>query len=316
MQDMRREYGVNITYDKAWRARECALDSLRGSAEESFAYLPHYCAVLEINDPGTITHIESDDENRFKYFFMAIGASFHGFQSSLHPVIVVDGTHLKDFSRLCIISNRNPSIDRAVSLVLPGSFHGACIVHIQWNMKAKGFNESIIPIYLKAAKVYRISEFEHLMNQLRNVDGGRPYAYLVEAGFHRWSRALSSSKRYSIITTNIAECLNVILRDVRKWFSDSHHNATSVTSYLCCECDKEVRKRSNRSQRINVQPISHSEYYVRDGDQHGQVDLQNKTCSCQVFDLDQLPCVHAWLYVEFGTYLFIRCVLRTIRTRP
>ncbi|XP_038719964.1 uncharacterized protein LOC120012596 [Tripterygium wilfordii] len=218
IQDIRREYGINITYDKAWRARECALYSLRGSPEESFAYLPHYCAVLENNNPGTITHIESDDDNRFKYFFMAIGASLRGFHSSMRPVIVVDGTHLKgkylgtlfvataldgneqiypvafgigdsennaswqwffeklrdaitveDFSRLCIISDRNPSIDRAVSLVLPGSFHGACIVHIQRNMKAKGFNESIIPIYLKAAKVYRTSEFEHLMNQLRNV---------------------------------------------------------------------------------------------------------------------------------------------------
>ncbi|XP_038683008.1 uncharacterized protein LOC119983395 [Tripterygium wilfordii] len=243
MQDIRREYGVNITYDKAWRARECALYSLRGSSEESFTYLPHYCAVLEINNPGTITHIESDDENRFNFFFMAIGASLRGFQSSIRPVIVVDDNHLKgkylgtlfvataldgneqiypvafsiddsennassqwffeklrdvivveDFSRLCIISDRNPSIDRAVSLVLPGSFHGVCIVHIQRNMKAKGFNESIIPIYLKAAKVYRTSEFEHLMNQLRNVDGGRQYAYLVEAGFHRWSRALSSGK--------------------------------------------------------------------------------------------------------------------------
>ncbi|XP_038717254.1 uncharacterized protein LOC120010540 [Tripterygium wilfordii] len=305
-------------------ARECALDSLRGSPEESFAYLPHYCAVLEINNHGTITHIESDDENRFKYFFMAIGASLRGFQSSMRLVIVVDGTHLKgkylgtlfvataldeneqiypvafgigdyennaswqwffkklrdaiaveDFLRLCILSNRNPSIDRAVSLVLSGSFHGACIIHIQRNMKVKGFNESIIPIYLKAAKVYRTSEFKHLMNQLRNVDGGRPYAYLVETGFHRWSRALSSGKRYSIMTTNIAECLNAILRDAR----------TSVTSYLCCECDKEVRKRSYRSQRLNVQPISHSEYYVRDGDQDGQVDLQNKTGSCRVSNI-------------------------------
>ncbi|XP_038695538.1 uncharacterized protein LOC119992830 [Tripterygium wilfordii] len=224
----------------------------------------------------------------------------NGFFEKLRDAIAIE-----DFSRLCIISDRNPSVDKAVSLVLPGSFHGACIVHIQQNMKTKGFNESIIPIYLKAAKVYRISEFEHLMNQLCNVDGGRPYAYLVEAGFHRWSRALSSGKRYSIMTTNIAKCLNAILRDARsllitmlieqlraklqEWFSDHRNTAASVTSYLCFECDKEVRKRSNRLQRL----ISHSEYYVRDGDQDGQVDLQNKTCSCRVFDLDQLPCVHA-----------------------
>ncbi|XP_038711808.1 protein FAR1-RELATED SEQUENCE 6-like [Tripterygium wilfordii] len=95
IQDVRQEFGVNISYDKAWRAREAALESVRGTPEDSFSYLPHYCAELEKNNPGTITYIESDHEKRFKYFFMALGASLRGFRSAMQPVIVVDGTHLK-----------------------------------------------------------------------------------------------------------------------------------------------------------------------------------------------------------------------------
>ncbi|XP_038682385.1 uncharacterized protein LOC119982870 isoform X2 [Tripterygium wilfordii] len=83
IQDVRQEFGVNISYDKAWRAREAALKSVRGTPEDSFSYLPHYCAELEKNNPGSITYIESDHEKKFKYFFMALGASLRGFRSAM-----------------------------------------------------------------------------------------------------------------------------------------------------------------------------------------------------------------------------------------
>ncbi|CAA3031907.1 cytochrome P450 93A3-like, partial [Olea europaea subsp. europaea] len=37
--DVRREYGVVMSYQKAWKAKECALEDLMGSAEESYAKL-------------------------------------------------------------------------------------------------------------------------------------------------------------------------------------------------------------------------------------------------------------------------------------
>ncbi|KAL6319991.1 hypothetical protein AAG906_037068 [Vitis piasezkii] len=60
---IRKQYVVQISYDKAWRARELAL-------------------VI-------------DCDNQFKYFFMSIGASFAGFHTSIRPVVAVDGTFLK-----------------------------------------------------------------------------------------------------------------------------------------------------------------------------------------------------------------------------
>ncbi|GKE58581.1 hypothetical protein Tco_1497766, partial [Tanacetum coccineum] len=42
--------------------------------QESFAELPLYCHNLKLKNQETITHIETDDEDRFEIFFLAIGA--------------------------------------------------------------------------------------------------------------------------------------------------------------------------------------------------------------------------------------------------
>ncbi|XP_062020985.1 uncharacterized protein LOC133737456 [Rosa rugosa] len=93
--DARVQLGVNMGYNKAWRAREAGLETARGLPEESFAVLPTYYAMLERKNQGTITHIETDEQNHFLYFFMAIGASIRGFRDSVRPVIAIDGAFLK-----------------------------------------------------------------------------------------------------------------------------------------------------------------------------------------------------------------------------
>ena len=93
--DIRNKYGVQISYDKAWRVREFALNSIMGSLEESYGALPCYCYMLEQKNSRTITDIVTDVDNQFKYLFMAFGACIYGFRTSIRPIIVVDGTFLK-----------------------------------------------------------------------------------------------------------------------------------------------------------------------------------------------------------------------------
>ncbi|XP_062103454.1 uncharacterized protein LOC133814523 [Humulus lupulus] len=94
IRDMRDEHGVGVTYNKAWRAKELAVDDVRGSNEESYALLPSYLYMLKLANPRTITRVYKDEENRFKYMFIAFGASLDGWKHC-RPVIVVDGTFLK-----------------------------------------------------------------------------------------------------------------------------------------------------------------------------------------------------------------------------
>ncbi|KAL6269645.1 hypothetical protein ACE6H2_026556 [Prunus campanulata] len=95
MRDVKHNFGFSIHYSKAWKARELALLSIRGSAEEAYYILPAYCYELERMNPGTKTHIQTDENNHFVYLFMAVGACIRGFRSSMRPVIAVDATHLK-----------------------------------------------------------------------------------------------------------------------------------------------------------------------------------------------------------------------------
>ena len=87
MHDINVRYGIKISYDKAWRAREFSLRSVRGSTEDSFAILPSYFAMLENMNPSTITRILTDDDNSFRYCFMALGGSIKGFSPFIRTMI-------------------------------------------------------------------------------------------------------------------------------------------------------------------------------------------------------------------------------------
>ncbi|WZZ54116.1 uncharacterized protein LOC106436304 [Brassica napus] len=71
-----------------------ALSDLRGNPEESFARLPSYLYMLQRMNPDTITRLEVDEKNQFKYMFFALGACIEGFKA-MRQVIIMDGTHLK-----------------------------------------------------------------------------------------------------------------------------------------------------------------------------------------------------------------------------
>ncbi|KAL5549338.1 hypothetical protein UlMin_004569 [Ulmus minor] len=95
MDDMKRKFGVDISYSVAWRGRECAYDNLRlGTPEQSYKLLPGYLHMLMDTNPGSVVNLEVSNGNRFQYLFIAFVASIHGF-SYCRPVINIDATHLK-----------------------------------------------------------------------------------------------------------------------------------------------------------------------------------------------------------------------------
>ncbi|KAK2662127.1 hypothetical protein Ddye_000701 [Dipteronia dyeriana] len=93
--DMKPMYGIQIMYSKAHQALDYALSLTYGTHKESFKLLPSFGYVLEQQNPGPITDLQCDENGKFLYFFILLGVSLRGFQRCMHPVIAVDGTHLK-----------------------------------------------------------------------------------------------------------------------------------------------------------------------------------------------------------------------------
>ncbi|XP_062089195.1 uncharacterized protein LOC133795756 [Humulus lupulus] len=75
MNDMNDDFGVTMGYTKAWRSREKALRLVRGNPDDSYQKLPIYLYMLKKANPGTITHLLTDKEDRFKYLYIAFSNS-------------------------------------------------------------------------------------------------------------------------------------------------------------------------------------------------------------------------------------------------
>ena len=93
IRDIKRDLGVQITYSKAFRAKETAIAKINGSHEASYQMLPEYCEGIESKNPGSIASLEWTSERRFKRIFVCYSASAEGF-AYCRPLLGLDGTHL------------------------------------------------------------------------------------------------------------------------------------------------------------------------------------------------------------------------------
>ena len=96
MVDVEKEYGLEISYDKAWRAKQKALEMRFGTYEDAYHNLPHLLEVLQARNPGT--YIQIDDvmkrgENVLRRAFWSYGCMIDGFRNC-RPLLCVDGTFL------------------------------------------------------------------------------------------------------------------------------------------------------------------------------------------------------------------------------
>ncbi|XP_024010321.1 uncharacterized protein LOC112085345 [Eutrema salsugineum] len=202
---MLQEFQVNISYWKAWRCRELALEKAFGSVSGSFALLPSYLKNLQNSNPGTVCKTEFGvDKNgcqRFKYLFISFAASIAGLQY-LRPVVIID--------------DRHGSIYSGLKKVYPAAGHGACLVHLARNITAR-FKEIRLPgLMVSAAKAYTVYEFQQIFADLQSVSPGCAN-YFSDLGLPHWTRAYCIGERYNVMTTNVAESLNKVLKECREF---------------------------------------------------------------------------------------------------
>ncbi|KAL5556423.1 hypothetical protein UlMin_038659 [Ulmus minor] len=240
MDDMKRKFGVDISYSVAWRGRECAYENLRlGTPEQSYKLLPGYLHMLMAINPGSVVNLEVSDGNKFQYLFIAFAASIHGF-SYCWPVISIDATHLKGkyrgvlFTAVCHDANQQ---------IFPLAFGvGDSKNDASWSwflgrVKSVFGTKELEQHYIRTAKTYNLQDFHVLFYTLCSAVPGVK-EYLEAVGLDRWTRSHAPSRRYNIMTTNISESLNAVLVKVRelpitafvneirllcqKWFHERH----------------------------------------------------------------------------------------------
>ncbi|XP_070006734.1 uncharacterized protein [Nicotiana sylvestris] len=98
MSDMKQQYGINMSYIKAYRTKEKALELLRGIPRESYRKLSGHLYMINMTNPNSVTMLHKSEDRRFMYVFVALNASIIGWKYC-YPIVVVDGTFLKSSHR-------------------------------------------------------------------------------------------------------------------------------------------------------------------------------------------------------------------------
>ncbi|KAL0533306.1 hypothetical protein IC582_030119 [Cucumis melo] len=335
IEDMRQDYGINMSYEKAWRAKENAYERVRGSPEESYNLLRRYGEALKFTNPGTTFHMELEDDRFFKYLFMAVGPC-NKYRGQLIVVVCLDGNNqifplafgvvdretddsiqwfleklkgaIGEVPNLGFVTDRKTCFSKGISSVFPSAFHGFCVQHLSQNLHDKYKNDTVATLFYNASRTYRESTFVEAWRHLLAFPNGSR-KYLNDVGIARWSCVHCPGRRYNMMTTNIAESMNSILKqprdlpiasfleDVRallqRWFWEHREEGIKVTSTLTKWAELVIQKKQEGALTMKVNPIDCYQFHVKDLDKEDVVNLQTKECTCKEFQAEQLPCSHA-----------------------
>ncbi|XP_062081032.1 uncharacterized protein LOC133785833 [Humulus lupulus] len=325
MNDMNDDFGVTMGYTKAWRSREKVLLLVRRNPDDSYQKLPMYLHMLKQANPGTVTHLLTDNEDRFKYLYIAFSNSIKASTLDRNNNIFVlafgiadsenDNSWLWFFSKLRDTygepEDGHKSIENAVHIVYPNAFHGACMYHLLNNLKSKYGNhgEQLQMNFIAAAKAYTKTKCEHYMRSLDRLDR-RIRPYLEKVKYETWARSYSPTKRYTMMTSNIAESLNAALKAARnlpidilveclrslvqKWVWNNSNNANGTFTKVSTTTENELRHDIVSKMKYEVLPFNPIEYQVRDEKwTNFTVNIHNRTYTCNRFQEDEMPCGHA-----------------------
>lgn len=161
----------------------------------------------------------------------------------------------------------------------------------------------------KAARAYTLVEFYTVFNEIKMINQDCA-DYLLRIGLEHWTRAHFAGNRYNIMTSNIAESWNAVLREARaypilplieyirskimSWFADRRdvvkHRSCKITPRVV----EIVEANFEQSGGFQVNTINTLQFEVKDKNGVSfHVNLSKKCCSCFSFQTLMIPCSHA-----------------------
>ncbi|XP_051130240.1 uncharacterized protein LOC127250856 [Andrographis paniculata] len=99
------DYGIDVKYHKAWRGKENAIRAINSGGRDSFSQLPWYCHALRESNPRSIIDCEVEQATKhFQRLFVCLGACRMGFLKGCRPLLFLDGTHIQNKHKGCLLS--------------------------------------------------------------------------------------------------------------------------------------------------------------------------------------------------------------------
>ncbi|KAK4384079.1 hypothetical protein Sango_3093800 [Sesamum angolense] len=189
IQNVKDQTGYDVPYQKVWYSLKKARDIVYGTWESSVQKLPKYLGAIQKYNPGTIVEWkhkafqQSTGSYVMGYVFWAFKPCINGFQFS-RKIISVDGTHLYTKYKHKLL----------IAAAMDGNQQDLC-----W----------------QASSEYQLRKFNRIMEEIKK-QNVKAFAYLDQINKEKWTVSHDGGWRCGILTTNMSECINGVLKGARR----------------------------------------------------------------------------------------------------
>ncbi|KAL0388365.1 UNVERIFIED_CONTAM: hypothetical protein Sradi_2718300 [Sesamum radiatum] len=158
---------------------------------------------------------------------------------------------------------------------------------IAYAMCVSNFNSTIKNVVLKdlcwqAGSEYQSRKFNRIMDEIKKQDV-KAFAYLDAINKEKWTASHDGGWRCGILTTNMSECINGVLKGARRL------PLSALVEITLEPVEHTVTKYSHAQQSASV--------VTRRQGRHGMnthvVKIANRECSCGKWNQFGIPCSHA-----------------------
>ncbi|MCL7024003.1 hypothetical protein MKW94_007647, partial [Papaver nudicaule] len=183
------------------------------------------------------------------------------------------------------------------------------------NIKKTYGNNGAAVAFIRAAKAFNDDEYEKGMRDL-GLASKAALKYVRTIGPEKWARVKATTGRFTLMTTNICETFNSVIKEVKdlpichlvdfirkwlmKWFAKHRQEARDWPHYLSKSAYNIIQERWHVANKFVASHVYGEEYEVdacENLDQHS-VYVDQKSCTCGVFDYQHLPCAHVLAVCE------------------
>ncbi|KAL0317371.1 UNVERIFIED_CONTAM: hypothetical protein Sangu_2151400 [Sesamum angustifolium] len=120
---------------------------------------------------------------------------------------------------MCLISDRHGGLIKAVregpDFVSPHGVHRYCLRHVCSNFNSTIKNVVLKDLCWQAGSEYQLRKFNRIMDEIKKQDV-KAFAYLDAINKEKWTPSHDGGWRCGILTTNMSECINGVLKGARR----------------------------------------------------------------------------------------------------
>ncbi|XP_012849558.1 PREDICTED: uncharacterized protein LOC105969346 [Erythranthe guttata] len=234
LNEVQRKYGVELKYYTAWRCKEKTMYDIHGDESNCYDKLRRYCRALKLNNPGSCADYEIDPQaQKFLRIFISFGNSILNFHRGCRQMICLDGTHIKNKYKGCLLSavSKDPN-DELYTLAYAivdaendRNWEWFCnklkeILVYQNGGLLKNYtifsdrHSGLIKAIPLAAIAPTRQEFEeHISLIVQSMP--RAESFIRDLDPNRWANAYFSGDRWGIMNSNQVDCWNGWVKDER-----------------------------------------------------------------------------------------------------